>query len=385
MIKLRKLILFTIYNLIAVALIFIIVEGFASTAIMVYRIWNMWGWGVAETVHTEYDDSLGWVNLPNLYVKNMYGPGIYFKTNGQRFRNNHEISPQIPINKVRIICSGDSFTLGYGVDNDHTWCHQLVSINPKLETVNMGQGGYGIDQAYLWYKRDGSKLKHDIHIFAFVTSDFDRMQTDNFVGYGKPILELKDNVLVIHNVPVPKPPVFKIYLNRLMQYRMAFLELSSVKIFQRLLFKNSDVSDIKNKNKTKEVAMKIFQDLDKLNKNNNSILLLVYLPVKSDYSKFDSEPWRQFLHNQAERQNIFFIDLIDEFRKLPIQNIGPMFISQMNESYMGAAGHYTDKGNSYIAKVLYDKLCSVQKIADKIGFKSSGVQIPSAPPKCDNN
>ena len=28
----------------------------------------------------------------------------------------------------------------------------------------MGQGGYGIDQAYLWYKRDGTKLDHDVQI-----------------------------------------------------------------------------------------------------------------------------------------------------------------------------------------------------------------------------
>lgn len=354
--------MFSIYNLIAVTLIFVIVEGLASTAIMVYNIWNRGG-SLAERVHTEYDETLGWVNLPNLYVKNMYGTGIYFKTNGQRFRNNNETSPQTPINKVRIICSGDSFTLGYGVDNDHTWCHQLVSINPKLETVNMGQGGYGIDQAYLWYKRDGSKLNHDIHIFAFITADFHRMQKDNFMGYSKPVLELNDNVLVTRNVPVPKSSGFNIWLKK---YNMVFLELRSIKILQILFFGEKGVKDYKVDNKTREVAMKIFHDLYNINKNNNSILILVYLPTKNDYLECQSEPWRQFIHNQAAKHKLLFIDLIPEFRRLQPQTIEPMFISKLEKNFVAGTGHYTEEGNSYIAKVLYDKLRAIPEISDKM-------------------
>ena len=51
----------------------------------------------------------------------------------------------MPPGKTRIICSGDSFTLGFGVDNEHTWPQQLAARNANLETVNMGQGGYGAD------------------------------------------------------------------------------------------------------------------------------------------------------------------------------------------------------------------------------------------------
>lgn len=147
MTKITKILLFTLYNCIVVISIFLIVECLCSTGIFIHN--NYKNKGLAEKRYTEYDELLGWINISNLYIADMYGPGIYLKTNEQRFRNNNNFSLNPPPNKIRIICSGDSFAFGFGVDNDHTWCNQLSLINSKLETINMGQGGYGIDQAYL--------------------------------------------------------------------------------------------------------------------------------------------------------------------------------------------------------------------------------------------
>src|SRR5271157_4803646 len=117
-------------------------------------------------------------------------------------RNNADFATKVPPGKTRIVCSGDSFTLGNGVDNDHTWPQLLASRAKNLETVNMGQGGYGADQAYLWYKRDGVPLDHNIQIFALISPDFYRMQHSSFNGYGKPMLTVENERLVTTNVPV---------------------------------------------------------------------------------------------------------------------------------------------------------------------------------------
>jgi hypothetical protein len=61
----------------------------------------------------------------------------------------------------------------------------------------MGQGGYGVDQAYLWYKRDGTKIEHNIQLFAFIESDFDRMRSAAFLGYSKPRLTVTGGQLSI--------------------------------------------------------------------------------------------------------------------------------------------------------------------------------------------
>ena len=204
--KIRKVILWAIFNVVVVILAFALCEGLSSIILFLQEIRTTLP--MIERRHTQYDELLGWVNIPNIHIEDMYGPGVYVRTNSQSFRNNEDFNVSVPNNKIRVICSGNSFTFGYSVDNDHTWCQLLATKDDRLETINMGQGGYGIDQAYLWYKRDGSKLEHDIHIFAFITSDFKRMERSDFNGYGKPLLKLQKGALVATNVPAPRRPFY---------------------------------------------------------------------------------------------------------------------------------------------------------------------------------
>ena len=43
--------------------------------------------------------------------------------------------------------------------------------NTKPETINMGQVGYGVDQAFLWYRRDADDLDVDVQFLAFIPND----------------------------------------------------------------------------------------------------------------------------------------------------------------------------------------------------------------------
>src|SRR5262249_57725400 len=97
----------------------------------------------------QYDPDLGWVTAPQKDLPDLDGPGMSVRTNAQGFRNTHAISLAVPAGKVRLLCSGDSFTFGYSVGNEHTWCQRLEALDPRFETVNLGVNGYGVDQAYL--------------------------------------------------------------------------------------------------------------------------------------------------------------------------------------------------------------------------------------------
>jgi hypothetical protein len=90
-------------------------------------------------------------------------------------------------------------TLGYGVSDDQTWCHQLELRDRRLESINMGQAGYGIQQDYLRYKRDAAALVLNVHLFAFIDNDFDRFQDS-----PAPIVRIEGDKLVVTNVPVRK-------------------------------------------------------------------------------------------------------------------------------------------------------------------------------------
>jgi len=88
---------------------------------------------LAERSHTEYDPELGWINRPNLALVDLYGPGASLHTNAQRFRGTRDVPRAAPAGRVRIVCSGDSFALGYGVGDDATWCQQLSALDPRIE------------------------------------------------------------------------------------------------------------------------------------------------------------------------------------------------------------------------------------------------------------
>jgi hypothetical protein len=90
------------------------------------------------------------------------------------------------------------------VSDDETFCAYLEQEFPGVRALNMAQRGYGIDQAYLWYRHDAVFYPHQVHLFTFIWHDFERMALTEFTGYPKSKLVLKSGRLVIANVPVPR-------------------------------------------------------------------------------------------------------------------------------------------------------------------------------------
>lgn len=341
-------------NLTILAVLLTTVEGLASYALFAKDVLvvNL----IAERKHTKYDADLGWVNIPRLNIADMYGPGIYLKTNALGFRNDDEIDIEVPEGKRRVICSGDSFTLGYGVANDKTWCQRLGSIDPQIEPVNMGQGGYGVDQAYLWFKRDGSKLAHQIHLLAFITNDFARMQSDRFLGYPKPVLHLSNGALTVRNVPVPE---LSYNFPRLAHFFQYFETLRTVQFFRGLLSKlgfSAKRHDTKRTEENRRVVFEVFQDLKNFHEQHGSRLMLVYLPTTADLRGNRSNDSVAFIEQTADTLDIPFINLIDAFRKIPYEAAVDLFLKEGQVDYPGAAGHFNDRGNEIVAEMIYSHL-----------------------------
>ena len=369
----QKFFLVLVVNMVTIFLILALCEGLSSLVLLWRSLTN--SPVVAERAHTQYDAELGWVNLPQLFIEDMYGPGLHLQTNARGFRNDQEFSVTIPPNKVRAICSGDSFTLGYGVANEQTWCHLLAASDSRLQTVNMGQGGYGIGQSYLWYERDGAKLDHDIHLFAFITTDFERMQRTEFLGYGKPRLVMQGRKLVIENVPVPERAFYTPWLT---QNGEALGQLRSVQLVSGFFFdqaaQTSETPTLalipdQNSSPPEKVATEILKDLLRLNEAKGSILILIYLPTLGDHEIFEqssTDRWRSFLNVAAQDTNVIFVDLIEEFRKLPPEELQSLFIPEDTLDFPAAAGHYSAQGNAYIAGVLYKKLLAQPVVSSRL-------------------
>jgi hypothetical protein len=355
---------------------FLILEGLCSSLFVAYQLWSPEERRTMSGPSMQYDKELGWVSVANFYEKNYYAPNIDLRTNSRGFRAHEEFTERVPPGKLRIICSGDSFTFGEGVENNHTWCQDLESIDDRLQTVNMAESGYGVDQMYLRYKREGSALDHDVHVYAFITEDFRRMQLTNYVGYGKPVLKLRNGELVADNIPVPRQSRFLSWLG---SERIQMRELRSVHLLGSLVGRVLPARDSAFSNgptdEQSQILDKMFESLETMEKQRNSVLVLACLPTTlHDFEQGGPSPaWRAWVREESAKRDIVFVDLIDDFQKLPVTMKDGLFIWPGSVQYFAEApGHYDDQGNDWVAKKLYAKLISIPEVAEKLGSHSEG-------------
>jgi len=355
-VRLRRLLSGTLAGIASAAIFFFLVEGIFSTLVALSMIFPRHR--IAERFHTHFDEVLGWVNTPAVSIPDLYGPGKHLKINSQGFRADQEVYAPAPPHGKRLICSGDSFTLGYGVGNLHTWCH-LLSVRSRvpLETVNMGQGGYGVDQVYLWFRRDAGPLSYDIHLFAFVAGDFERMLDDEFSGYAKPVVGIVDGRIAVLNAPLPRPGLLS-DLRRSPFKLLAFRSVSSLFSFSRSLGEKEASLALRSQQQAQVVA-RIFEELRGINASKGAALVAVHLPLRREYRDGHLSPERAFLRGELERQAIPYWDLLPEFQALQEAEFSALFIpthDPVTEQFPGAGGHYNEAGNAAVAGSLLRRL-----------------------------
>ncbi|KMY65868.1 hypothetical protein AAU61_19735 [Desulfocarbo indianensis] len=347
--------------LFAIALLFAAVEGAASIWLLASRARP--AGELAERVHTKYDKLLGWANVPNSHHPDMYGPGVALTINSQGLRAERDYAEQPPEGKVRVVCSGDSFTMGYGVADRETWPAQLEAMHPRLQTVNMGQGGYGLDQTYLWYRRDGGRLGHSIHLKAFITPDIQRMSFDAFMGYPKPWLALENGQLIERNVPVPGLPYLAPILVR---YRHAIAELRIIQLLAGAVpstFKQGQPTPVMPLlgNEVAQVAHHCLVDLKRRAEQEGAVFAAVWLPMKREHTNDSWDGFRAALKEKLASQGVPVIDLVEAFRqRVPPGEVEALFISGENLHYTGAEGHFTAGGNQFFAELILEHLLALE-------------------------
>jgi hypothetical protein len=329
--------------LVRLLLVFLVAEGLASGLHVARSIVTLLR--DAPRLHTRYDPDLGWVSTPRLALEDHWGRGASLHTNAQGFRGRQDI-PEAAAGRRRIVCTGDSFTLGVGVADDETWCARLAEGSPGLEAVNMGQGGYGVDQAFLWYRRDGARLEQRVHVFAFVSVDLDRMLADRFVGFPKPYLDVDGGRLVTRNVPVPRGP----YLAPWVTLGLPRLdELRLVALARRLA--SSAAAPGPRTGPMQPLAVlfpALLEELRALHTSRGSRLVVVYLPTVADLSPSPAmDAFRADLAADLARRGFDYHDLTQVFRDQPDGAQARLFLPA---TLLGR--HYTAEGHRLVADSL---------------------------------
>jgi hypothetical protein len=325
------------------AALFALIEGGASVLMSVRTAKH--DLRMQEEKHVRYDAELGWSNVPGLRIEGMYEGKGTFTTNSQGFRATATFDKAVPPGKFRVIALGDSFTMGFGVGDESTYAAQMQSLCPALQTVNMGQGGYGLDQSYLWYKRDGTRLESDMLLFAVIAHDFYRMESDNFIGYGKPVLRVRNNALVVENVPPPKWNT----RTSVRRVRAFFESLALVRLGRWLVGGVPAPADrfyAAASERVLAAAELAYDDLAQLTRARGQRLVLAYLPTNDLLAR---EPTREaaWLEDYARRKGLAFVNVAADFIKLTPAEIARMY----RWDY-----HYTEEGNRLVARSMLRQL-----------------------------
>ena len=338
-----------IFSLIVSIVFMIFLEGVASVAFHLRREIDHSNEKKNLKFIAEYDPVLGW-RFKSGHWDNYYGLGKSLTINQMGMRSSYEFQTSPPKGMQRILCLGDSFTMGEELGDTQTWCDQLRKMNPNIETMNMGVGGYGLDQIYLWFLDTGLHFDTSYVIVGLFHGSFDRMLTGRYHGYGKPFLTVVDNKIHPAQVPVPRTHLairlawkWYIYLEPLNSFQA--LKRISAFICQRF-------SRIHTSQQVLEISEKIFTDLKKISADKRAELVIVYFPTLAEVLKYqDHSKLQAELKDILARGGIRFLDLSESFYKIPTGEITSYYLNY----------HYSQKGSAFVAGKIYENMNGINQ------------------------
>jgi len=76
---------------------------------------------------------------------------------------------------LRVAVFGNSFVYCNEVKNEDSWPRLVEDLNPDVEALNYGVGGYGLDQAYLRFLAEGARLSPRVVLIGFTPDDLSRV------------------------------------------------------------------------------------------------------------------------------------------------------------------------------------------------------------------
>ena len=145
-----------------------------------------------------YDAELGFVPRPGSSVV------VQGHTNNYTAEGLRSNDRPAPGNGSPILVVGDSYTEGYGVDDNQTW-PSLAEQYLRRRVLNGGVRAYGIDQMIMRAERLADRLHPRAVILAFIEADIDRTAMSIMASVHKPYFVPVGNGLELRNVP-PAPP-----------------------------------------------------------------------------------------------------------------------------------------------------------------------------------
>ena len=304
------------------------------------------------------DDRLGWkhaANVKKTFV-NDFGERSLVIQNAHGQRGKYYRFAREP-GKYRVLVLGDSFTEGVQVSEEDLFTSRLEEINPRLEVINAGVGGYGTVQEFLYLSTEGLQFKPDLVLLMLFENDL----SDNCLptipdSALVPMQSQKNGEIQIagkldpaeflkFTLPIP----FRDELNR---YSYLYYFLNS-RIYQRLFsnrmkqFLQADLRKLRSSEEY-EVFYAIIQKMHNLAVSKGVNFALVLIPTREDVG-LRSSPTRQSIAKFCQDNRIKCIQLLERFKKESASG---------SEPYLHFDMHWNKAGHKIVAEEIASYLAS---------------------------
>jgi hypothetical protein len=316
-----------------------------------------------------YDPDLGWNNRPRTCT-----PDQRYCANSFGLRADREYTATIRPGVFRVAMFGDSFIAGFDADFADSLAVQventLKARGLDAEVLNFGVGGFGFDQAYLYYDRDGDRFDTNVVVQGLQLENVGRDVTlfrivafpTTGIPFSKPRYILSDGKLELINRPTVAPEEVPRTLANFHRWPLAKYEPSYTEKYQHHWYTPSKlactlVDGWSSRNERPEdlfavhgEAMNITVPLlrryrDQVTRSGKPFVL-IYFPLADTINAVlagKPDPWRAHL---------------DRFAGLTIVDPTPRLVAHAREHGVASLynGHYSPVGYRLVAESLAEAL-----------------------------
>lgn len=222
----------------------------------------------------DWSATRGWTLKANLREVPFRGKVV--NSNARGIRGGQEFGDEKPPGVFRVVVLGDSFTFGEEVGDDETFAHQLQTMIPNSEVLNLGIHGYGHDQMLLYLKEEGVRYHPDVVLLGFMPDDMER-NVLSFRDYAKPHFAVRDGRLELTTGPIPRPEEMLAAESR----RSKFLDLLTM-ARSRYEWRSGRTQKI-----TRELSFAILDEMKATIEAAGARPAFAYLPVYGEIPRVD--------------------------------------------------------------------------------------------------
>ncbi len=315
-----------------------------------------------------YDADLGWTHRPHACAHSNL-----FCANSDGLRADRDFTKAIPADTLRVSLFGDSFIHGHDVVLDGSIAPQLeralATRGTRAEALNFGVGGFGMDQAYMRYSRDGGRFDTDVvvaglqlenierHVMLFRIIKYPRSK----IPFSKPRYYFEGPSLLVANRPTVPPEkiadtLANFHHSPLRRYesfyddryaRRWYRHSRLIAIFEKI--DSAYVDDGEGMRVTRAILERFRDDVAVTKKP----FLLVYLPLKANLAAQlagAADPWEPLV--APLRKEFTIVDptpgLLALAREKGVDAVAPL--------------HYTAEGNRIVAEALADAIVKLKHV-----------------------